>query len=109
MKFLLSYRILFIAVLTGFFPLTLIAGRNGAIGRPVRNEIAESLLPLFQDSIPVKKKPAVQPQKSKEKPLPDINNERLKETIGRAIKQVPRSIPKLKPQPLTDRIKVGKQ
>ncbi len=108
MKFLLFYRILFAAVLAFIFPLTLIAGKSDAIGKPVRYEIAESLLPLFQDSIPSKKKTDAKPEKSREKASREVN-ERLKETVGRAIKQVPRSIPKLKPKPVTDRIKIRKQ
>jgi hypothetical protein len=71
--------------------------------------MAESLLPLFQDSIPAKKRPETKPEKSVEKPPKDINDERLKKTVGRAIKQVPRSLPKLKPRSVTERIKIRKQ
>ncbi|MEJ7779807.1 MAG: hypothetical protein WKF68_09455 [Daejeonella sp.] len=107
MKFLLFNRKLLIAVLTAIFPLALFAGENG-FDKPVRNKMAESLRPLFQDSVPAKKKPAAKPQKPAEKQPQDIN-ERLKETVGSAIKQVPRSVPKLKPQPVTDRIKIKRQ
>lgn len=108
MNFLPLNRLFLIAAFTVIFPLALRADES-YFDKPVRNKMAESLMPLFQDSIPEKKKPAAKPQKPAEKPPQSINNNRLKETIGRAIKQVPRSIPKLKPQPVTDRIKIRKQ
>ena len=108
MKLLPFNRILLIAAFTVIFPLALIA-EEAALDKPVRNKMAESLRPLFQDSIPAKKKTETKPEKPVEKPPKDINDERLKETIGRAIKQVPRSIPKLKPRSVTERIKIRRQ
>jgi len=108
MKFLPHNRIFLILVFAVIFPLALLADEND-FDKPVRHKMVESLMPLFQDSVPAKKKSADKPQKSAEKPPQDVNDNRLKETIGRAIKQVPRSIPKLKPQPVTDRIKIRKQ
>ena len=112
MKFLPFNRILLIAVFIVIFPLALIAAED-AFDKPVRNKMAESLRPLFQDSIPAKKKPETKPETKPEKPVEkpprDINDERLKETIGRAIKQVPRSLPKLKPRSVTERIKIRRQ
>ena len=108
MKFLPFNRILLIAVFSVIFPLALKAEED-AFDKPVRNKMAESLRPLFQDSIPAKKKPETKPEKPIEKPPQDINDERLKETIGRAIKQVPRSLPKLKPRSVTERIKIRRQ
>lgn len=108
MKFLPFNRILLIAVFSVIFPLALIAEED-AFDKPVRNKMAESLRPLFQDSIPAKKKPETKPEKPVEKPPRDINDERLKESLGRAIKQVPRSLPKLKPRSVTERIKIRRQ
>lgn len=108
MKFLLFNRILLIAVFSVILPLALKA-EEVAFDKPVRNKMAESLRPLFQDSIPAKKKPETKPEKPVEKPPQDINDERLKESLGRAIKQVPRSLPKLKPRSVTERIKIRRQ
>lgn len=108
MKLLVFNRLLLITVFTVIFPLALIAEEN-AFEKPVRNKMADSLRPLFQDSIPAKKKPETKPDKPPEKPTQDINDERLKETVGRAIKQVPRSLPKLKPRSVTERIKIRRQ
>jgi hypothetical protein len=108
MKLLIFNRLLLITVFTVIFPLALIA-EEVAFDKPVRNNLAESLRPLFQDSIPAKKKPETKPEKRDEKPPRDINDERLKEVVGRAIKQVPRSIPKLKPRSVTERIKIRRQ
>ncbi len=107
MKFLPLNRIFLIAVFAVIFPLALLADEND-FDKPVRKKMVESLIPLFQDSVPAKKKLADKPQKPAEKPPQDIEKNRLKETIGRAVKQVPRSLPKLKPQPVTDRIKIRK-
>ena len=87
-----------------FFPLALIAGEDEIIDKPVRPELIVDKVLLFTDSIPPKKKTEKQPE-PEEKPR-DIDDERLDNPERRAIKQVPRSIPKLKPQPVGERIKI---
>jgi hypothetical protein len=101
MKFLLVYRIAFITALVVISPFFSIAS-DGSIDKPLRREIAESVLSLFQDSIPPKKK-ADTKQPARQTPPQDVRDVRIKD---RAIKQVPRSVPKLKPQPVSDKVKV---
>lgn len=94
----------FAAVVTVLIPLTLTAS-GLSVDKPVRRELAESILPMFQDSTS-RKRPAGRDQDHPEKTPQDVQDERLKEAQRRAVKQVPRSIPKLKPQPVTDRAKI---
>lgn len=106
MKFLPFYRLTFIAALAAVSPLALIAADNGGSDKPVRHELAASLLPMFQDSTVAKRKSEGKSQEKTEKSAQDVREERLKEAQRREIKQVPRSIPKLKPQPVTERAKI---
>lgn len=86
------------------FPLLVKAGEIGTIDKPVRPDFIVDKVLLFTDSIPPRKKTEKQ-QEPEEKPR-DIQDERLEHPERRAIKQVPRSIPKLKPQPVGERIKI---
>jgi len=106
MKFFFIYRMAFIAALAVVLPLALVAADSGHIDKPVRHQLAESLLPIFQDSTASRKKAERKPQEQPEKIPQDVQDERLKEAERRSIKQVPRSIPKLKPQPVTERVKI---
>lgn len=109
MKFLLVYRIAFITALVVITPFFSIAS-DGSIDKPLRRNIARSVLSLFQDSIPARKKAEPKPQDTRQKPPQDVRDGRIKEADRRAIKQVPRSIPKLKPQPVSDGVKIrGRQ
>ncbi|SKB74606.1 hypothetical protein [Daejeonella lutea] len=94
-------HIAFVALFAAIMPLTLTAA-NGDMDKPLRRELAEVILPMFQDST-ARKRPEGKRQEQPEKPPQDVQDERLKEAQRRSIKQVPRSIPKLKPQPVPDR------
>ncbi len=100
----LVYRLAFVAVFAALTPLTLTAS-GLSVDKPMRRELAESILPMFQDST-ARKRSEGKRQDQPEKTPQDVQEERLKEAQRRAIKQVPRSIPKLKPQPVTDRAKI---
>ena len=67
----------------------------------------EVALALFADTIPVRR---VGEKKDQEKPeerqVPDFRGENLRERPKTGIKQVPRSIPKLKPKAVIDRIPI---
>lgn len=106
MKFLPFYRIVFTMAMTAIFPLVLIAGEIETMDKPVIDGRLKVFSP-FQDSASARKKGS-KPNQSVEKPQQRTPDERLKEAERRSIKQVPRSVPKLKPQPLTERIKVRK-
>ena len=101
MKFLLFYSVVFVAVLAAISPLNLLASSGLSIDKPVRKEWTNKVSQMFQDSTSARKK---SPDKHKEvqKPPQDDRDERLKEAQRREIKQVPRSIPKLKPQPVSE-------
>lgn len=107
MKLLLFYRITFIAILAALSPFALMAS-SVDIDKPIRRELAGSF-PMFQDTTGSKKKTSNKPREG-QKPPQDGIEERLREAQRRAIKQVPRSLPKLKPQPVTGRAKIrGRQ
>ncbi|MEJ7694057.1 hypothetical protein [Daejeonella sp.] len=106
MKRLLFYHLAFVAAFVALTPLTLTAS-DLIVDKPIRRELAESLLLMFQDST-AKKKPSGKDQDKPEKPSQDVQEERLKEAQRRAIKQVPRSVPKLKPQPVIDRARINR-
>lgn len=67
----------------------------------------EVTLPLFADTLPVRR---IGEKKDQEKPgerhEPDFRGENLRERPKTGIKQVPRSIPKLKPKAVIDRIPI---
>ena len=96
----------FIAALAVVLPLALTAADSEHIDKPGRHQLALSILPMFQDSTAARKKPEKKAQEQPEKIPQDVQDERLKEAERRSIKQVPRSIPKLKPQPVTERVKI---
>jgi hypothetical protein len=106
MRFLLFYRIVFKVVLAIVFPLALFAGEKEIIDKPVNHELMVNVLPLFTDTIPPKKKTDTRQEEQPEEKPRDIQDDRLDNPERRAIKQVPRSIPKLKPQPVGERIKI---
>ena len=62
---------------------------------------------MFQDSTTARKKSSDQ-SKEVQKPSQDDRDDRLKEAQRREIKQVPRSIPKLKPQPVSEDNKISR-
>lgn len=105
MKFLLVYRIALIIAMVVIFPFFSRAS-DGSTDKPLRRDIARSVQSLFQDSIPARRKAAAKPQDARQKPPQDVQDGRIKETDRRAIKQVPRSLPKLKPQPVSDGVKI---
>lgn len=102
MKFLLFYLIAFVSFSALLSPSTLKAS-SGDIDKPVRREWAKAILPMFQDSTIARKK---SPEKEVQKSPQDVRDERSKEAERREIKQVPRSIPKLKPQPVSEDINI---
>lgn len=104
MKLFLFYRIALVAAMAAILPLTLTAA-GVSVEKPVKRELAEVILPMFQDST-ARKRSAGKDQDRPEKTPQDVRDERLKEAQRRAIKEVPRSIPKLKPQPVIDRAKI---
>ena len=105
MKLFLFYRISFIAILAALSPLALKAS-SVDIDKPVRRELLASF-PLFQDTTGSKKKTSNKPPE-RQKPSQDGIEDRLREAQRRAIKEVPRSLPKLKPQPVNERIKISR-
>ncbi len=63
--------------------------------------------PLFADTIPVRRMGEKKDQQKPEKrQVPDFRGENLRERPKTGIKQVPRSIPKLKPKAVIDRIPI---
>lgn len=106
MKLLLFYLTAFISVLALLSPSTLMAS-SGNIDKPVRREWTKAKLPMFQDSTTARKKSSDQ-SKEVQRPSQDDRDERLKEAQRREIKQVPRSIPKLKPQPVSEDNKISR-
>ncbi|MBC7758573.1 MAG: hypothetical protein H7069_06940 [Phormidesmis sp. FL-bin-119] len=106
MKLLLFYYIAFVAILALFSPSVLLASAANS-DKPVRKEWAKAKLPMFQDSTTAKKKSPDKPKEVQKSPQ-DVRDERSRETDRREIKQVPRSIPKLKPQPVSEDVKMRK-
>lgn len=105
MKLFLFYRITFIVILAALSPFALMAS-SVDIDKPVRRELLTSF-PMFQDTTGSKKKTADKPREG-QKPTKDEIQDRLREVQRRAIKEVPRSLPKLKPQRVTERIKINR-
>lgn len=103
MKILLFHRIAITIILAALSPLALMAAPFD-VEKPVRRELLARLI-IFQDSTASKKKPSNKPR-DVQKPPQDGIEERLREAQRRAIKEVPRSLPKLKPQPVSERTKI---
>ncbi len=129
MKLLTVYRTIILFALCGILPAMLYAGEKEIDGKPVRILSIEALPVIFQDSIPVRRgadkkeqdRPASDTRQGGNRPgdnrpgenrpedirrIEEINaeNQRIRQKSG--IKQVPRSIPKLKPKAVTDRIPI---
>lgn len=105
MKFLAVYRFLLIVALALISTLASVNAAQAAIEQPVLRVMEETFLTMYQDSTAAKKKSSNKP---KEVQKPSQDDQRIEETQRRAIKQVPRSIPKLKPQPVNGRGKVSR-
>lgn len=99
------YRCLFAAFLA-FLPFGTTYAESRGSGRPVKKEIMV-LSSVFQDSVarqrPESKTPVAGERTAQER------DEQLRNQERRSIKQVPRSLPKLKPQPVGERIRIDQQ
>ena len=129
MKLLTVYLTIFLFVTFGILPAALYAGEKEVDGKPVRILSIEALPVIFQDSIPLRRgadkkeqdRPVADTRQGGNRPgdnrpgdnrpedirrIEEINaeNQRIRQKSG--IKQVPRSIPKLKPKAVTDRIPI---
>lgn len=107
MKLLIFYKTILLLFIAFAFPLMLIAGDKGIRDGTMNQVIAESDLPAFPDSIPMRRGESGQDKKSKDKNPQDISKG-LKGNQRPSIKEVPRSMPKLKPQAVRDRIPIRK-
>jgi hypothetical protein len=105
MKLLLFYRLAFVALLAVISPSALFAWGGGGIDKPIRRVWVNTTMPMFQDTTTARKKSSDKP-KEIQRPPQDVRNERLKEAQRREIKQVPRSLPKLKPQPVSEGLNI---
>lgn len=75
--------------------------------KPQGYSTEELTLPFFADTIPVRRTGEKRDQeKPEERRVPDFRGENLRERSKTGIKQVPRSIPKLKPKAVIDRIPI---
>lgn len=106
MKLLLFYRTILFLALTSSFPAILIAGNTGIGHKPMNQVIAQSDPYLFADSIQRKKGEKDQDEKSKDKNSEDTRGNLTGDKQKPSIKEVPRSIPKLKPKAVTNRIPI---
>jgi len=119
MKFINVYRTIFLFAIIGIFPAMLYAGDKEIDDKPLRKISVEEISLVLMDSIPVRRGADKTEQdrpggdiRQGENRLDDIRrvreingeNQRIRKKSG--IKQVPRSIPKLKPQAVTDRIPI---
>jgi hypothetical protein len=129
MKLITVYRTMILFAIFGTLPAMLFAVDKEIEDKPFKKISVEEILPVFVDSIPVRRggdkkeqdRPGVEVRPGDKRPgenrpgenRPDdirrtqgINgdNQRTRQKSG--IKQVPRSIPKLKPQAVTDRIPI---
>ncbi|WP_276360331.1 hypothetical protein [Daejeonella sp. H1SJ63] len=110
-------RTIFMLALTGIFPALLYAGDGKIYERPQNDLIFKEGIYVLIDTIPVRRggseKTDQEQPRDDRRGLDDIRtgnqrpggeNHRLGPRSG--IKQVPRSIPKIKPQAVTDRIPI---
>jgi hypothetical protein len=124
MKLITVYRTIILFAIFGTLPAILFAVDKEIEDKPFRKISVENIVPVFVDSIPVRRggekkeqdRPAGDIRQGDNRPgenrpddirrVPEINgeNQRIRQRSG--IKQVPRSIPKLKPQAVTDRIPI---
>lgn len=129
MKLITVYRTIILFAIFGTLPAILFAVDKEIEDKPFRKISVEEIIPVFVDSIPVRrggekkeqdrqggeirpgdKRPG-ENRPGENRPddvrrVPEIKgeNQRIRQRSG--IKQVPRSIPKLKPQAVTDRIPI---
>jgi len=124
MKFIAVYLTIILIALSGTLPAKSYAIEKEIDGKPIRLRDTEDIRLLLQDSIPLKR---VGDKKEQDRPAADIRagenraGENRPEDIRRieeieaenqrirqksSIKQDPRSIPKLKPKAITDRITI---
>lgn len=129
MKLITVYRTIILFAIFGTLPAILFAVDKEIEDKPFRKISVEEIVPVFVDSIPVRrggekkeqdrqggeirpgdKRPG-ENRPGENRPddvrrVPEIKgeNQRIRQRSG--IKQVPRSIPKLKPQAVTDRIPI---
>jgi hypothetical protein len=124
MKLITVYRTIILFAIFGTAPAMLFAVDKEIEDKPFRKISVDDIVPVFVDSIPVRRggekkeqdRPAGDIRQGENRPgenrpddirrVPEINgeNQRIRQRSG--IKQVPRSIPKLKPQAVTDRIPI---
>ncbi|SDM07257.1 hypothetical protein SAMN05421813_105162 [Daejeonella rubra] len=124
MKLISVCRTIFLFAILGILPAMLYAGDKEIYDKPLIKISLEEISSVFMDSIPVRRGGD---KKEQDRPVGDIRqgenrpgenrpddirrvqeingeNQRIRQKSG--IKQVPRSIPKLKPQAVTDRIPI---
>lgn len=119
MKLISVYRTIFLFAIIGILPAMLYAGDKEIEDKPLRKISVEQISLVFMDSIPVRSgtdkkeqdRPGGENRPSENRPddirrAREINgeNQRIRKKSG--IKQVPRSIPKLKPQAVTNRMPI---
>ena len=119
MKLISVYRTIILIAILGIFPSMLYAGDKEIEDKPIIKLSIEEISTVFIDSLPVKRGGVkkeqdrqageIRPRENRPDDLrrvQEINgrNQRIRQRSG--IKQVPRSIPKLKPQAVTDRMPI---
>lgn len=119
MKFIAVYLIIILFALCGILPASLYAGDKEIDGKPVRFKYTKDIPAIVSDTIIPQRtgekreqdRPATDIRPGENRPedirrIEEINaeNQRIRHRTG--IKQVPRSIPKLKPKAVTDRIPI---
>lgn len=124
MKLIAVYLTIILFAICGILPLKLYAVGKEIDGKPVRLKYIEDIPSIFFDTIPPRRtedkreqdRPAADVRPGENRPgenRPDdirrieeikAENQRIRQKSG--IKQVPRSIPKLKPKAVTDRIPI---
>jgi len=129
MKLIAVCPTIFLFAIFGILPSMIYAGGMEIDSKPVRINAIEAIPVIFQDSIPIRRggdkkeqdRPAADTRQNGNRPgenrpgenrpeeirrLKEINaeNQRIREKSE--IKQVPRSIPKLKPKAVTDRVPI---
>lgn len=124
MKLIAVYLSIFLFATFGILPAVLHARGKEFDGKPVRLKYTENIPPIFLDTIPPKRtgekreqdRPSADARPGDNRPgenrpedirrIEEIKaeNQRIRQKSG--IKQVPRSIPKLKPKAVTDRIPI---
>lgn len=86
-------------------PYGSVAAEAGHTDDPVTGRHKAGML-WFQDSVSVKRKPVNRQPAPAERHPREEQDDRIRNIERRSIKQVPRSAPKLKPQPVPDGVKI---